>query len=303
MKALVISGGGSKGAYAGGVAEFLLRDCKRDYDLFIGTSTGSLLTPLLAAGQLEKARAAFTQVTQNDVFKVCPFIIKKKRGQILTSINHFGIVRMFLRGEKTFGDSSNLRKYISRFFSKEDFQRIKERGKRVIVTVSNLTNEQVEYKSSDDYEYETFCDWIWASANLLPFMSLLVKDGIEYGDGGFGNLIPVQKAINEGATWVDVIALRPVNKTKSLLPSRNAFSLLNKTYDFMLNQIGLDDLLIGNLEAKQKQVDIHYFHTPRILAEQTFVFDPEQLTEWWSEGCKNAKHKTPERQCLEFKVK
>jgi predicted patatin/cPLA2 family phospholipase len=27
MKALVISGGGSKGAFAGGIAEYLIRDC------------------------------------------------------------------------------------------------------------------------------------------------------------------------------------------------------------------------------------------------------------------------------------
>ncbi|MCB0629115.1 MAG: patatin-like phospholipase family protein [Lewinella sp.] len=50
MNALVISGGGSKGAYAGGVAEYLICDCGRDYDVYVGTSTGGLLAPLLAAG-------------------------------------------------------------------------------------------------------------------------------------------------------------------------------------------------------------------------------------------------------------
>jgi len=37
MKALVISGGGSKGAYAGGVAQYLIQEEGRDYDLFLGT--------------------------------------------------------------------------------------------------------------------------------------------------------------------------------------------------------------------------------------------------------------------------
>lgn len=301
MKALVLSGGGSKGAYAGGVAEYLIRDCGRDYDLFIGTSTGSLLAPLLAAGQLEKAKKAFTTVTQKDVFKICPFIIRKEQGNFTTSINHFGIVRMFLKGEKTFGDSSNLRNFIRHFFTREDFQKIRDNGKKVIVTVSNLTNEKVEYKSSGRYEYEEFCDWMWASANLLPFMSLLVKNHKEYGDGGFGNLIPIQKAINKGASWVDVIALRPVRKMKSTLPSRNAFGLLNKTFDFMLNQIGLDDLMIGRLEAKYKKVDIYYHHTPRILTEQNFIFDPQQLTQWWLEGRQIAADTMPAKQCIEFK--
>ena len=43
MRALVISGGGSKGAFAGGVAQFLMEQRGYDYDLLLGTSTGSLL--------------------------------------------------------------------------------------------------------------------------------------------------------------------------------------------------------------------------------------------------------------------
>jgi len=48
MRAIVISGGGSKGAFAGGVAQYLIERQQRDYDLFVGTSTGSLLLIHLA---------------------------------------------------------------------------------------------------------------------------------------------------------------------------------------------------------------------------------------------------------------
>ena len=48
MRALVISGGGSKGAFAGGVAEYLIDKMNNDYDIYIGTSTGSLLVTHLA---------------------------------------------------------------------------------------------------------------------------------------------------------------------------------------------------------------------------------------------------------------
>lgn len=304
MNALVISGGGSKGAYAGGLAEYLINDCRRDYDLYIGTSTGGLLAPLLAAGKLNTAKKAFTTATQKNIYKVCPFLIKKEGpGNYSTSINHWGIIKMFLRREKTFGDSTNLRKFIGKYFLEDDFKKIKNTGKKVIVTVSNLTNEVVEYKSSDDCEYEEFCDWMWASANVLPFMSLLVKNGKEYGDGGFGAAIPIQKAINEKATWIDVIALRPVKKIKSNPPSDDVFDILTKTFDFVLNQISLDDLLIGQLEAKDRQVDINYYYTPRILSDQVFIFDPEQMSDWWKEGRAMGKKSTPATQCLRFKEK
>jgi predicted patatin/cPLA2 family phospholipase len=35
MRALVISGGGSKGAFAGGVAEYLMKVEQYEYDLFL----------------------------------------------------------------------------------------------------------------------------------------------------------------------------------------------------------------------------------------------------------------------------
>lgn len=35
MRALVISGGGSKGAFAGGVAQYLMEREKRKYDMFL----------------------------------------------------------------------------------------------------------------------------------------------------------------------------------------------------------------------------------------------------------------------------
>ena len=52
-KALVISGGGSKGAFAGGVSQYLLNKEHKEYDLFIGTSTGSLMISNLALGKLD----------------------------------------------------------------------------------------------------------------------------------------------------------------------------------------------------------------------------------------------------------
>lgn len=52
-RALVISGGGSKGAFAGGITKFLIEDKQYDYDIILGTSTGSLMVIHLA---LEKIK-------------------------------------------------------------------------------------------------------------------------------------------------------------------------------------------------------------------------------------------------------
>lgn len=284
MNALVISGGGSKGAFAGGVAEYLIKIAQKDYKLFVGTSTGSLLVPFLAIGDIERIKKIYTTIKQEDIFTVCPFRIQKKNGEVKARINHFGILKQFFKKQKTLGDSTNLRKLIRKSFKPADFERIRELGKEVIVTVSNLTTQAIEYKSSNDYGYDDFCDWIWASANMVPLMSLVQKEGCEYADGGFGNLIPIQQAISKGATYIDVIVLRLKNGVYSNPPLRNALDAFARTYDFMLNQIAIDDLLIANLEATSQNVAIDFYHINRLLTTRSFIFDAEEMKQWWQEG-------------------
>ena len=110
MKALVISGGGSKGAFAGGVAQYLLEDLRQEYDLFVGTSTGSLLISHLALHKVEKIKEVYTSVNQQSIFSTLPFVIKKtKYGGKEIAINHFNVLKNFLRGSKTFGESHKRR--------------------------------------------------------------------------------------------------------------------------------------------------------------------------------------------------
>ncbi len=77
MRALVISGGGSKGAFAGGVAQFLIQEKKIKYDLFLGTSTGSLMIIHLALGKLDALKEIYTSINQLIIFSNCPITIKK----------------------------------------------------------------------------------------------------------------------------------------------------------------------------------------------------------------------------------
>jgi len=295
MRALVISGGASKGAYAGGVAEFLLKDCGQQYDVFVGTSAGSLLLPLLALGAVDRLRDVFTSVTQKDIFSICPFKIRKKYGVFYSSINHFNTLRMFLRRKKTFGESKNLRKLIASTFTKMDYDKLRDSDKEVVVTVSNLTCHRIEYKSIHECSYEDFCDWMWISANIVPFMSLVRKNGMEYADGGFGNYLPLQEAIKRGACVIDAIILKTQEgkEASCFLPSRNAFHTLIRAFDFMLEQISNNDMIIGQLEGLHQKVSINCYYTPRILTENSFIFDPERMSKWWMEGQEYARVNSP----------
>jgi len=177
MRALVISGGGSKGAFAGGVAEYLMREQNRKYDIFVGTSTGSLLIPHLSTGQIDKVKEIYTNVKQRTIFSLNPFVVKCKKDREYVSINYLTTILQFIKRKRTFGESKNLRKNIRKNFTKEEFEFAKNNTHDVVVTVSNLSTSATEYKSINDFSYEDFCDWIWISCNYIPFMSIAKKNG------------------------------------------------------------------------------------------------------------------------------
>ena len=294
MRALVISGGGSKGAFAGGVAQYLTEDLGRDYDLFIGTSTGSLLLSHMALQKAEKVKKAFTSVNQSSIFSSRPFLIKKKHGQETISINHFNVILNFLKGSKTFGDSLNLKTLLQKTFTKEEFKQLKDSHKEVVVTVSNLSLNEVEYKSIKDYDYDAFIDWIWISCNYTPFMSLVTKNGCEYADGGLGSMVPIEEAIKRGATEVDAIILQTEVTYFNRMPSKNVFSLITNLFAFMLDRIETQNIRIGKFSAANKDCIINFYYTPSVLTTNSLIFDKDKMREWWESGYEFAKYRNEE---------
>ncbi len=285
MRALVISGGGSKGAYAGGVAHHLIRRQRKKYDLFLGTSTGSLLLPHLALGNLNKIYEIYTSVNQRTVFSVDPFIIKERDNREYVTINFLTCLWQFLKRKRTFGESKNLRKTIRKSINPQEFQLLKNTVADLVVTVSNLSRSKVEYKSIKDFEYDEFLDWIWISCNFVPFMSLVTKDGFEYADGGFGCLASIREAIKRGATHVDAIILDDENMERRKVLGQNPFSLLLSLLSFTKDQTEKNDIALGRLAAMSRgNVTLNLYYTPSKLTENSLVFDKKLMKSWWKQG-------------------
>ena len=300
MKALVISGGGSKGAFAGGVAQYLIQELKRDYQLYIGTSTGSLLVSHLALNDIEKIKTVYTNVNNDSIFNVCPFTVKKKHGTQNIGINHINVLINFFRGSKTFGESYNLKKLIKNTLTEEEFVFLKNGPMDIVVTVSNISVNQVEYKSLNDFSYEEFVDWIWISCNYTPFMSLVKKNGCEYADGGLGNMVPIEEAIARGATEVDAIILQTEITQFNRMPSKNAFSLLTNMFAFMLDRIESQNIKIGKYVATHNNAIINFYYAPIVLTTNSLIFEKDKMTRWWQSGYNFAKTRNQELSALEI---
>ncbi len=290
-KALVISGGGSKGAFAGGVAEYLMHIKNKEYDMFLGTSTGSLMVSHLALKMVEELKDIYTNVKQSTIFSNSPFRIRKVHGEKVISIKHTNTLWNYIMGRKTFGESKNLRRLIKRNITRQMYDEINRNQKEVVVTVSNLTTSKIEYKSILECTYEDFCDWIWGSCNYVPFMSLLEKNHCQYADGGFGCLVPVREAILRGAKEIDAIILETEVSKMNKIPSQNPFSLLFDVFDFMLEHVEKHNVTIGKLSAKHNDVKLNLYYTPTVLTTNSLIFDKKLMTQWWKQGFEHAKFK------------
>ena len=292
MRALVISGGGSKGAFAGGVAQYLIEIEKHKYDIFIGTSTGSLLIPHLALGNIEKIHRIYTNVDMKKIFNLNPFVVKKKDGTDIVTINHFNVIRQYIKGKRTFGESKRLLSNIKRNFTIEDFIALKSLQSNIIITVTNLSKNEAEYKSIHDCEYYEFCEWIWISSNYIPFMSLVTKNNDEYGDGGFSSLVPIREAINRGATEIDVVILESEVNLEKAIVGKNPFSLMIDLFRIALDQVEKHDIAIGKLMANHKNVKLNLFYTPVKLTHNALIFNKTVMKEWWKQGYEYAQNKS-----------
>jgi predicted patatin/cPLA2 family phospholipase len=297
-RALVISGGGSKGAWAGGVAEYLIKEKGYNYTLGVGSSTGSILLPHLMIDEVDVIKDIYTNVRTRDIFTNNPFIISKKDGEFIVKLNHINILKSFLSSVPTFGDSHRLLKMLRRNLTLKQFEKLDKMGKEVIVTVSNLTKQIIEFKSSKNERYADFVDWIWGSSNYVPFMSILNKNGCEYADGGFATILPIRAAIDFGEIEeVDVIVLTPKNQERNLPKSTNAFQTLSKVFDISMNHSFNKDLMLGQLGGLTKKINVNIYYTPDSLTEYPLVFDPETMRNWWELGYEFAKMNEPECFC------
>ena len=174
----------------------------------------------------------------------------------------------------------------------EDFNQLKQSNIDVVVTVTNISKNESEYKSIKDFEYDEFCEWIWISGNYVPFMSIVTKDDCEYGDGGFSSLVPVQEAINRGATEVDVVILEmETNKTRQVV-GKNPFSLLIDLFRITLGQVEIQNITIGKLMARNRNVKLNLYYTPIKLTDNALIFNEKEMQKWWEQGYEYAHHKS-----------
>lgn len=282
-KALIISGGGARGAWGVGVSKGLVQHEQKSYSTVIGTSTGSLMGPLVLAGRFDELASAYTSVTQQDIFNVNPF---NNNGGVKVLPAAFRVIT----NKDTLGESLPLRNLIREFFTVELFNELRNSDKTFGATVVSLTTAKTEIKILNENTYDDNVDWIWASANNPVFMSVLEKDNQLWTDGGLKDYASISYVLeNNLADEIDVI----LHNSTSII-DRN-YREVNGVFDFLFRLIDIfsEDVIQNDIEnAKlrvqlQNEVAINFYYMNQSqvdLIGNALLFDRARMTQILNEG-------------------
>lgn len=286
---LVVSGGGARGAWGVGIANLLDSTGKR-YAHVVGTSTGSLMAPLILLRRFDDLNRAYTSVTQKSIFNINPF---RKDGGIRF------LNALFRLGKPSLGTTENLRELIQQFLTKDDYAQIRRQTPSIDFTVSvvNFRTLEAAYRSASQYGYDEMVNWIWASANEPVFMSpyttidSLTGQTDYWFDGGIRNVISVRQglqiAYDKGYPAVDVIVNSKANNDEpaSTWPNAakpNLLQVVTRTFSTYGSGTREMNITIGRLLQRLMQIPAAQPAIPEgEAAEQsltlTFYFMPDDL--------------------------
>jgi len=269
-KALVLAGGGSKGAFEVGVLQRLMGDQQNDYELLCGTSVGAINAAYLAQtalGQpqqaIAKLRAQWDTVTTDKVHKRW-FPFGRAEAFFKTSVY----------------DSEPIQKWIR---SSLDANAVRSSGRRLrIVAVSFGTGESfVANEQTPDLP-----EWVIASSAFPVMLTPASIGGDLWTDGGLRNVTPLGEAIRAGAEDIDVVLCSdPFAKSPFAVQDARAIpQLLLRSIDIMNGEVSRADLRIAGLKndlsqlrPEYRKVKIRLFQPTEPLPYDPLDFDPGRI--------------------------
>lgn len=244
-RALVISGGGSKGAFAVGVLRELFATYPLlDFDIYVGSSTGSLVVSLASIGKMDTLEHLYTSLTNDDLLV---------RGNIVDKLNDTSIF-----------DVTPLWSRIKENYTDYDYESLKTSNKKVFVNTVCLQTQELTVFTNDvdsinpsDYLVQQtlnanhFRRALLASCCQPVFMQPIQvgrdvpnapNPDYQYIDGGVLEYVGIQMAIDAGATDILAIMLSADEPDSAKPQFRNLMEILGETIDILVSDVGKNDV-------------------------------------------------------------
>ena len=234
MRAVVLSGGGSKGTYQIGVWK-ALKKLHIKYDIVTGTSVGSLNAAFMTQNTYKKALKLYKHTNMYTLFGED---IKRPK-------NNRELFKIYSSNLKNGGmDVTNFRKRIEENLNIKKFY--KSKTKFALVTY-NKTDRKGVVLPKNKIRKNRLADYLIASCTVYPAFPYKRINGKDYIDGGFYDNLPINAALDLGADEIIAVDLKapgiskkPKKKVKTITIKPN-----NKLSNFLLFK---EDILKINMK-------------------------------------------------------
>ena len=240
--ALVLSGGGAKGAFQVGAEKYAREVRGYQWDIIAGVSVGALNGGMLAMEKYERLLEIWNTISEDQVYT--------------GGFNLWSTIKL-LFGAKSFYGNEPLRRLLNQEFEPGEIKVDLRVG-----AVSLVTGEYVEFRSEDPNLIEavlasTAIPIIWEPVNVSQQHRSMV-------DGGVRNISPIGDVLDSEPDEIVIINCNPENFDVLPKPPGNIVEIGQRTLDILLNELFRNDMRefvrINHLveEAAARGVTLHH---------------------------------------------
>ena len=205
-RAIVLSGGGAKGAYQIGVWK-ALRKLKLNYSIVTGTSVGALNGAFFVQKDYFKAVHMWYHMSFAHVFE-------HMDGDYHTLEGKKNILLTYAKGILNGGmDISRLEETLDKYLNVKRFYRSPIDFGLITVNLSDMKPVSICKK---DIKPQELKDYLIASASCFPAFPVKEIHGKKYIDGGYYDNIPIQLALDLGADEIIAVDLKAIGLKKKV---------------------------------------------------------------------------------------
>jgi len=283
---LVLSGGGSKGAYQVGAIQALL-ESGSTWDGVYGISVGALNAGWLAMFPKELQAASFGGL--REIWDKV-----RKTGDIYEPWAPLGLNYIASLWKGSLNSGKPLRKLVEQFF---DIEQVRKSGTKLVVGCCSLSTSRYH---SFDQDNEFIKEYILASSHLPVIFEPLEVEGQLWIDGGVRHQIPILDALKDDPDEIDVIVTQPItNYENSVIPNekmKSAIQVSLRGASIFSDQVYFEDcmnvLRIIKGEGKKNNVKRVRFFVPSAMPnEDSMNFDGDMIQRVIAMGYEETKKK------------
>lgn len=264
MRAIVLSGGGSKGAYQIGVWA-ALRKLNIHYDIVTGTSVGALNAALMTQKTFYKGLYFWHNLNSKMIFN------EELKEDYHTKEGKKNILKWYAKGILNGGiDVKGLEKTIQHVI---DPKKIFKSNVDMGIVTFNMKTLKPKIMKKKDLNEQNLCDYLLASASCFPAFKMKKIEEENYIDGGIYDNLPINLALDLGATEIIAVDLKEVGFKQKVKDPKIPITTIQPR-----NDIG--SFLIFEKDMARRAIKLGYNDTLKVMNEldgEKFTFKKNDL--------------------------